>query len=215
MVSQLRRYAHVMGGCCCNWSDDQEDLKERLLSPSHPSLVTDPRTPPPPTLYGSASLRRHIDGHQYSRQSQTRGSQLSTHTGESYQPSSKRNAESCAKQKPPKGAPRKEPYYCGRLSTRKAEDQLNNTQKLDGTFIIRDCEVLSDRDHGFVLSVMREGEVYHLDINRGQNKKYTLGDVLSAKSFSSVAKLVNYYQSKPIDLPGGGSVKLQYYLPPQ
>ena len=203
-----------MGGCCCNWFDDQEDLQERLLSPRHPSLVTDPHKPPPPTLYGSAGLRRHIDGHQYSRQSRTRGSQLSTHTGEAYQPSSKRNAESSAEKKPPKGAPSKEPYYCGSLSKMEAEDELNNSERLDGTFIIRDCEVLgSDRNHGFVLSVMREGKVYHLNINRGQNKKYTLGYVLSAKSFSSVAELVNYYLLKPIDLPGGGSVKLHYYLP--
>ena len=122
----------------------------------------------------------------------------------------KRNAEL------PKGAPSKEPYYCGRISTRKAEDQLKHTQRLDGTFLIRDCEVVGeDGKTDFVLSMMKDGVVYHLDINRGEGSKYFLGDIPSAKSFSSVAKLVAYYQKKTIDLAGGGSVLLKYYLPTQ
>ena len=198
---------------CCPSGPPSDDETERLVRP--------PRSPGEPqvlaqstlTRSASSSLRPPVGGQQSSQSTLTRGGQPSA--GASYQPSIKRYvSDSPPSGKPPKGAPSKEPYYSGKISTRKAEDLLKHTQRLDGTFLIRDCEIRApDGNPDFVLSMMRDGIVYHLDIYRGQDKKYSLGDMPSAKSFGSVAKLVSYYQSKPIDLTGGGSVLLKYYLP--
>ena len=187
---------------CCprNSQSDSDDETSRILRPRVPVAESSASSPPSnPQIYQPPA-----GGRQYSEPSSLPRNQTSL----------RRNQESSATSKPKKGAPGKEPYYRGRISTRKAEDFLKHTQRLDGTFLVRDPEIsTADRKPDFILSLMRDGVVYHLDIIRAHDKKYSLSNAPSAKSFRSVAKLVSYYQSKPIDLAGGGSVLLKYYVP--
>lgn len=183
-----------MALCCLKSSNDHESIS--ILRP--PILVAESSAPSPPSK-ATSILQPSAGG-----SSLPRG-----------QASLRRNAESPVTSNPKKGAPgKKEPYYSGRISARKSEDLLKHTQRLDGTFLIRDSDISTpDRNPDFILSLMRDGVVYHLDIVRAHDKKYSLSNIPSAKSFRSVAKLVSYYQSKPVDLAGGGSVLLKYYLP--
>lgn len=191
-----------MGSVCCCLSVNQADEEAGGLLKGPPPITASPSSPPS-VVPTSSSLPHHADGDQRL--------QPSTST---YQSSLRRNPGSADARKLPKGSPDKQPYYCGKISTRKAEDLLKHTQLLDGTFLVRESQLLgSDRTSNFILSVIRDGVVYHLDIHRGQDGKYSLNNIPSAKSFRSVAKLVSYYQKKTIDLAGGGTVLLKYYLP--
>ena len=94
-----------------------------------------------------------------------------------------------------------------------AEDVLSKSGKLDGTFLVRESDSVSvRRDPVFVISVMDKGRVHHMPVVQREDGKYTLADIRGAKAFKSLEKMVNHYRGKTVDLEGGGSTKLKYFM---
>ena len=108
---------------------------------------------------------------------------------------------------------RQEPWFQGRMNRAVADDQLFKSQRLDGTFLVRESDAISVRqDPVYMLSVLYNGSCYHLEIARRQDGKYALGGIRGGKAFKTLEKLVDHYGKKNVDLEGGGRTKLKYYL---
>lgn len=104
-------------------------------------------------------------------------------------------------------------WYQGRMNRHVAEDVLCTSGRLDGTFLVRESDSVSvRREPVFVISVMDKGQVHHLPVMQREDGKYTLADVRGAKAFKTMEKMINHYQGKPVDLEGGGSTKLKYFM---
>ena len=109
---------------------------------------------------------------------------------------------------PPKGSPVSKTYYHGRMSRRRAE-QILEASKSDGTFLVYESDTVAvDDEPHYVLSVVCEGQVFHIEVMRCTDGTYVPLDVPGSKSHKSVSKLVTYYTTKPLDLREFGHIKL-------
>ena len=100
------------------------------------------------------------------------------------------------------------------MSRVEAEQILTSSQRFDGLFVIRESDAPRQLEGPiYVLSLWNNERVYHLEINRREDGKYTLIEIPGSPAFKSVEKLISHYQRKCVDLEGGGSVKLKYFLP--
>ena len=107
----------------------------------------------------------------------------------------------------------KEPWFQGRMNRAVADDQLFKSQRLDGTFLVRESDAISVRqDPVYMLSILYNGSCYHLEIARRQDGKYALGGIRGEKAFKTSEKLVDHYGKKNVDLEGSGHTKWKYYL---
>ena len=115
---------------------------------------------------------------------------------------------------PPKGSPVSKTYYHGRLSRRSVE-MILDPSKADGTFLIYESDTVAvdDKPH-YVLSVVCEGRVFHIEIMRCSDGTYVPLDVPGSKSHTTVSKIVTYYTTKPLDLKEFGSIKLTNFISP-
>ena len=106
------------------------------------------------------------------------------------------------------------PWFQGRMNRQVAEETLARSNRLDGTFVLRESDALSmSIEPVYMISVMLSGETHHVEIEKLEDSgKYTLAQVEGGKSFKSVKKLIAYYRHKPLDLDGGGTVKLKYFI---
>ena len=105
------------------------------------------------------------------------------------------------------------PWYQGRMNRSVAEDHLSKSARFDGTFIVRESDAIPvDREAIYIISVLRDGETHHVEVEKKSNGKYALAYIEGAKTFKSLKKLVEHYRSKPMDLEGGGAIKLKYTL---
>lgn len=106
-------------------------------------------------------------------------------------------------------------WYKGRMNRAVAEEYLAQSLRLDGTFLVRESDAVEVRyDPVYVISVLQGGTTYHVEIETREDRKYALAHIRGAraKAYKTMDKLVSHYQKKPIDLEGGGSVKLKYVL---
>ena len=107
----------------------------------------------------------------------------------------------------------KRPWFQGRMSRAVADDRLSQSQRFDGTFLMRESDAVSVRnDPVYVMSVMHDGTSHHMEVVQREDGKYALGGVRGAKAFKTLDKLVAHYRKKNMDLDGGGRTKLKYYL---
>lgn len=105
------------------------------------------------------------------------------------------------------------PWYQGRMNRAVAEDNLAQSARFDGTFLVRESDALPvNRDPVYIISVLKDGVTHHVEVEKLPSGKYRLAQVENGKTFKSLKKLVSYYNSKPVDLEGGGSTKLKYML---
>ena len=105
------------------------------------------------------------------------------------------------------------PWYHGRMNRSVAEDHLSQSERFDGTFIVRESDAIPVRDDPvYVLSVMSNGETHHMEVDKREDGKYVLAGVKGGKAFKTLKKLVEHYRDKPLDLSGGGKTKLKYML---
>ena len=105
------------------------------------------------------------------------------------------------------------PWYRGRMNRSVAEDHLSTSQRFDGTFIVRESDAISmHREPVYMISVLLNGETHHVEVEKRPDGKYALAHVRGAKGYKSLKKLIKHYQGKPLDLEGGGRIKLKYYL---
>lgn len=114
--------------------------------------------------------------------------------------------------KPPKKPAIKKNYYFGSITRKEAENLLLRSQNFDGTFLVRDSEKsFPEGIPTYAISLLSNGIVFHIEIKTNDRGRYTIPELLST-SFSSVDKLVAHFQNASLDLEGGCSVKLKYYL---
>ena len=107
----------------------------------------------------------------------------------------------------------KQPWYQGRMNHSVAEDYLSRSARLDGTFIVRESDAISmHREPVYMISVLLNGETHHVEVEKRPDGKYALAHVRGAKGYKSLKQLVKHYQSKPLDLEGGGRITLRYIL---
>ena len=136
-------------------------------------------------------------------------------TGEATVTDSRRqrpDPQNTGSEKAPKKAPIKKSYYFGSITRKEAENVLLRSQHFDGTFLVRDSEKqFPEGIPTYAISLLNNGIVFHIEIKTNDRGRYTIPELLS-KSFSSVDKLVGHFQNTPLDLEGGCSVKLKYYL---
>lgn len=105
------------------------------------------------------------------------------------------------------------PWYHGRMNRSVAENQLSQSVRFDGTFIVRESDAISVKSEAvYIISVLNNGESHHVEVEKRPDGKYTLAFIDGAKKFKSLKKLVEYYQGKPLDLEGGGKTKLKYAI---
>lgn len=105
------------------------------------------------------------------------------------------------------------PWYQGRMNRSVAEDHLSKSAQFDGTFIVRESDALSvRREPTYMISVLFRAQTHHVEVVKRSNGKYALANVKSAKEYKSLDKLIKHYRSKSMDLEGGGSCKLKYFL---
>ena len=105
------------------------------------------------------------------------------------------------------------PWYRGRMNRSVAEDHLSRSQRFDGTFIVRESDAISiHREPIYMISVLLNGETHHVEVEKRPDGKYALANVRGAKGYKSLKKLIKHYQGKPLDLEGGGRIKLKYFL---
>ena len=108
--------------------------------------------------------------------------------------------------------PIKKSYYFGSITRKEAESKLLHSQNFDGTFLVRDSEKqLPEGVPTYAIALLNNGIVHHIEIKTNERGRYVIPELL-AKSFSTVDKLVGHFQQYPIDLEGGCSIKLMYYL---
>lgn len=118
----------------------------------------------------------------------------------------------CTGAEKPRKVPAKKDYYFGSITRKQAESFLLRSQHYDGTFLVRDSEKqLPEGIPTYAISLLNNGIVFHIEIKTNDKGRYIIPELLS-KSFSSVDKLVGHFQNVPLDLEGGCSVKLKYYL---
>ncbi len=104
-------------------------------------------------------------------------------------------------------------WYHGRVNRAVAEDQLSKSARFDGTFIVRESDAIAAAsDPVYVISVLSGGETYHVEVEKREDGKYQLALIRGAKTFKTLKKLIEYYERKPLDLEGGGKIKLRYTL---
>ena len=108
---------------------------------------------------------------------------------------------------------KKPTWYQGRMNRSIAEERLSQSAKFDGTFLVRESDALSvRREPVYMISVMFRGETHHVEVEKRSNGKYALANIHRAKEYKSLDKLVKHYRSKAMDLEGGGTTKLKYFL---
>jgi len=118
-----------------------------------------------------------------------------------------------ASQQNPELRDKDHPWYKGRIARSLAEDKLSKSARFDGTFLVRESDALSVRSEPvYLISVMLDGSTHHVEIEKTPHGKYTLRNVVGAKEFKTLDKLVKHYRGKQLDLEGGGRIKLKYYL---
>ena len=92
-------------------------------------------------------------------------------------------------------------------------EQILDPSKSDGTFIVYESDSVAVDDNPlYVLSVVCEGRVFHIEIMRCADGTFVPLNVPGSKPHKSVPKLVTYYGTKPLDLKEFGSIKLISYI---
>ena len=105
------------------------------------------------------------------------------------------------------------PWFRGRMNRSVAEEHLSKSARFDGTFLVRESDAISiHREPVYMISVLLNGETHHVEIEKRPDGKYALANVRGAKGYKSLKKLIKHYQGKPLDLEGGGRMKLKYFL---
>ena len=108
---------------------------------------------------------------------------------------------------------KKPTWYLGRMNRSVAEDRLSKSAQFDGTFLVRESDALSvRREPIYMISVLLRGETHHVEVEKRSNGKYALANIHRAKEYKTLEKLVKHYRSKAMDLEGGGTTKLKYFL---
>ena len=92
-------------------------------------------------------------------------------------------------------------------------EKLLNPSNPDGTYLVYESDsVAVDDDPLYILSVICDGRVFHIEIMRCPDGTYVPLDVPGSKPHKSVSKLVTYYGTKSLDLREFGSIKLTNYI---
>lgn len=93
------------------------------------------------------------------------------------------------------------------------EKLLDASRRDPGSFLVYESDLVAiDDEPQYMLSVVCEGQVFHIEISRNADGTYVLLNISGSKTHKSVSKLVTYYKSKPLDLKEFGSIKLTNYI---